>query len=121
MSRRLKILSLILLAIALPFLIFEHDTRQISCSGDYCELGWRNNGLLLPDTHGHSGIVVSSGKILPADKIPLNTPFKEAWRGVYSRWDLPLAAVLFLGIVSPLILLIAAVWLARRDKPRNRI
>jgi hypothetical protein len=115
---KLKIMSLVLTSLILPFLFFKEDTRQIYCSGDVCDLAW-NHGLLIPDPHGESALVISTGKFVSVDKVPSMAPFKEAWRGVYSRWDLPLAGVVFLGVLLPVAFLGAAIWLAlaRRRRP----
>jgi hypothetical protein len=120
MRPKLVVLSLVILAIALPFLIFENDARQIYCSGDYCDLRW-NNGLVFSYPHGDSAFIISSGKFIPEDQVPTNTPFRRAWQGIYSRWDFPLVTVILLGVAMPVVLLIAAILLVLKTRSKRRL
>ena len=109
MRQKLIIVSFVLLAFCLPIVMFEEDVRTINCTSDVCDLGW-NNGLLWPYMkNGHYYQIAESGKFVPQAQVPLNASLREAWKGIYSRWDISPIPVILLGVILPLIFLIAAI------------
>ena len=97
-------LTLCLIAGCLTFSTLEYDVRPAKVQGDVIDYDWAN-GFVFPTRapwRGWGAIIIGTGKYFPDERdVPLNTPFRVAFEGIYTRWGLPTAVAVCLELPPP--------------------
>jgi hypothetical protein len=112
MTKWLKVMLIVAVAVSLPFVVFEKRAEQARCGFDVCTPDW-SKGLLLPD---HVvAIVKADRRVIEERQVPSNTIFRDAYLGIYVREGIPFVVGYLLGLAVPILLLGYAVVLIVRS------